>query len=478
MPLFADLDRLKAELDALRPLAPEQEQRVLQKFRLDWNYHSNAIEGNSLTLGETRSLLLHGLTAEGKPLRDHLDIKGHDEAVRGLEEIVHDDRPLTEQFIREMHQVLLGDEHYKPAYTASGQPTRQRIVPGQYKTSSNNVRTATGETFYFASPEETPARMNDLLIWYRQEVEAPTLHPVALAAEFHYRFVSIHPFDDGNGRMSRLLMNLILMRHGYPITVIKADETTRNRYLAALSEADAGEPEPFLRFIIENVEASLRLMIRAAQGESIDEPSDLDKKLALLKKQVFSREDTIEMAWDLVVQTRTWDVLLKPWIIDLSNQITRFDEFFLGKQVEFLYPEMVDNTVFFGQQHSKSTSYFTTNDKTLEGSILLADKKLIDSQKLYTDVYFQFSWLEFRLPKCIFNLSLSVKFIFERHKYEVAYLIHETESKKSNTKEMIFTSIYKKEYDFDYISEINYRLANEVYDFIAAKLAEADTPPA
>ena len=71
MPLFAALDRLKADLDALRPLAPEQEQRVLQKFRLDWNYHSNAIEGNSLTLGETRSLLLHGLTAEGKTVRDH-----------------------------------------------------------------------------------------------------------------------------------------------------------------------------------------------------------------------------------------------------------------------------------------------------------------------------------------------------------------------------------------------------------------------
>ena len=98
---------------------------MLQKFRLDWNYHSNAIEGNSLTLGETRSLLLHGLTAEGKPLRDHLDIKGHNEAILGLEEVVHDTRPLTEQFIREMHQVLLGEEHYKPAYAASG----QRIVP-------------------------------------------------------------------------------------------------------------------------------------------------------------------------------------------------------------------------------------------------------------------------------------------------------------------------------------------------------------
>ncbi len=91
------------------------------------------------------------------------------------------------------------------------------------------------------------------------------MHPVMLATEFHYRFVRIHPFDDGNGRMSRLLMNLILLRQSYPITVIKSND--RNRYLAALADADAGEPEPFLRFIIENVEAPLQLMIRAAQGE-------------------------------------------------------------------------------------------------------------------------------------------------------------------------------------------------------------------
>ena len=264
MSLFTEINRLKADLDALRPLAPEQEARVLQKFRLDWNYNSNAIEGNSLTLGETRSLLLHGLTAAGKPMRDHLDIKGHNEAVLWLEDFVRDERPLTEQFIRGMHEVLLGEAYFAPSQTAEGLPVRKMITPGQYKRQPNNVLTATGELFYFASPEETPARMTDLVDWYRAEEAAPTMPPVALAAEFHYRFVRIHPFDDGNGRMSRLLMNLILLRHGYPMTVIKADD--RNRYLAALSEADAGEPEPFLRFIIENVEASLRLMIRAARG--------------------------------------------------------------------------------------------------------------------------------------------------------------------------------------------------------------------
>jgi len=265
MSTFADLDRLKAELDGLRPLAPDQEARVLQKFRLDWNYNSNAIEGNSLTLGETRSLLLHGLTAEGKPLRDHLDVRGHNEAILALGEVVRDKRPLTEQFIRELHQLTLGEPHYKAAQTPDGLPTRKRVVPGQYKTAPNNVLTTTGEMFYFATPEAMPAEMTDLVAWYRRETEQPTRHPVALAAEFHYRFVRIHPFDDGNGRLSRLLMNLVLLSHGYPITVIK--NADRNRYFAALAQADAEEPEPFLRFVVENVEASLQIMLRAAKGE-------------------------------------------------------------------------------------------------------------------------------------------------------------------------------------------------------------------
>jgi Fic family protein len=182
MPLFADLDRLRADLDTLRPLAPEQEARVLQKFRLEWNYNSNAIEGNSLTLGETRSLLLHGLTAAGKPMRDHLDIKGHNEAVLWLEDFVRAQEPLTEYFIRGMHEALLGEAYEVNAQTPDGQPTTKRIVPGRYKTSPNNVKTATGETFYFASVEETPAKMSDLIDWYRAEEAAPTMHPVALAS--------------------------------------------------------------------------------------------------------------------------------------------------------------------------------------------------------------------------------------------------------------------------------------------------------
>lgn len=463
--MYADLDRLRADLDALRPLAPEQEARVLQKFRLEWNYNSNAIEGNSLTLGETRSLLLHGLTAEGKPLRDHLDIKGHDEAVRGLEEIVHDDRQLTEQFIREMHQVLLGDEHYKPATTATGQPTRQRIVLGQYKTSTNNVRTATGETFYFATPEETPAKMHDLLTWYRQEIEVPTLHPVALAAEFHHRFVSIHPFDDGNGRMSRLLMNLILMRHGYPITVIKADETTRNRYLATLAEADAGEPEPFLRFIIENVEASLRLMIRAARGESIDEPSDLGKKWALLKKQVLTQEQAHTAEWGLSLQPLFYQILLKRWIEDLATQVEQANELFTVYGVRFVW-------------HEPSLNHDSSPTGTLEDALIFAEKSFARARSAFDEVFFVFNWGGFKANGVTLNLRLSLEFKFLPGNFNVSSWIGEATTTDDSTWPIVFQSLYKPEYDHTQIHEINYQLANKVYDFIAAKLAEADTPPA
>ncbi len=472
MSLFAELDRLKAEIDALRPLAPEQEQRVLQKFRLDWNYNSNAIEGNSLTLGETRSLLLHGLTAEGKPLRDHLDIKGHDEAVRGLEEIVHDDRPLTEQFIREMHQVLLGDEHYKAAYTAAGQPTRQRIVPGQYKTSSNNVRTATGETFYFASPEETPARMNDLIIWYRQEVEMPTLHPVALAAEFHHRFVSIHPFDDGNGRMSRLLMNLILMRHGYPITVIKADETNRNRYLAALSEADAGEPEPFLRFVSENVEASLRLMIRAAKGESIEEPDDLDKKLALLKKRLKTRDEFNKAVWSLTNQKKIHAETLTFWLADLANEASRFDELFAQEKARLAAHDIRDQSFL-----PKDFSIISNNGKNV---LEFADRIFNNNiDRLTKELRLYFEWdnlLDFTYP---FSLGAHLEISFNDYSYQVSFAAYERgKNGYGFSSQVVFESSYLDTPSHQQIHEINHRLANKIADVIFSRIEKADTPPA
>ena len=102
---------LKSQLDNLRPLNLEQESRIMQKFRLDWNYHSNHLEGNLLTYGETKALILFGITAQGKPLKDTLEITGHNEAIDWVLEMVTSERPLTENFIREIHSLLLKDSY-------------------------------------------------------------------------------------------------------------------------------------------------------------------------------------------------------------------------------------------------------------------------------------------------------------------------------------------------------------------------------
>lgn len=276
--------QLKEELEKLRPLDKEQEARIMQKFRLDWNYHSNHLEGNSLNYGETKALILFGITAQGKPLKDHFEITGHDEAIKWITEVVKQERPLTESFIREIHQLLLKESYEKDSISAEGIPTKRRIEVGKYKTSPNHVLTKTGEIFYFANPEETPARMNDLMDWYKKENEEKMLNAISFAAKFHYDFIRIHPFDDGNGRTARILMNFILMQNGFPPVIIKTED--KENYFSVLRLADAGQLEPFIEYIAHNLNRSLEIMIKGAKGENVEEPEDLDKELALLEQRL------------------------------------------------------------------------------------------------------------------------------------------------------------------------------------------------
>jgi len=286
--VISRVDELKIQVDALRPIDAEQEARVMQMFRLDWNYHSNAIEGNTLTPGETRAFLLHGITAKGKPFRDYLDIKGHNEAIAYLEDMVRGQELLTEAAIRELHRILLVEPYEVDAITSEGWPTRRRIAIGQYKTAPNHVRTSTGEIHYYALLEETPAMMGDLMGWFRRETERGELHPLVLAATFHYRFVAIHPFDDGNGRMARLLMNLVLMQRGFVPIVIKLE--SRADYLLALEKADVGELEDFVVLVGEELIRSLELYLRAARHESLEEPGEFVQRVVRLHEQMVTND--------------------------------------------------------------------------------------------------------------------------------------------------------------------------------------------
>ena len=274
---------LKQVLDSLRPINLEQEKRIMQKFRLDWNYHSNHLEGNTLTYGETKALLLFGVTAQGKPLKDTLEITGHNEAINWVIDVVKKDYPLTENFIRELHSLLLKDS-YKESINEEGKIVSRRISAGKYKSNPNHVLTATGETFYFATPEETPAKMHDLLNWYREKKEEKDANPILIAAEFHYKFIRIHPFDDGNGRTARILMNFILMQFGFPPVIIKTQD--KENYFAVLRLADAGNIEAFVNYIAENLNHSLEIMIAGAKSENIEDEDDIQNQISELERKI------------------------------------------------------------------------------------------------------------------------------------------------------------------------------------------------
>ncbi len=273
-------------------------------------------------------------------MKDHLELSGHDEAIKYIEDIVRKERPLTETFIRELHKIILKSPYQVDAITPDGEAAKKWVRVGQYKTTPNHVKTQTGEIFYFATPEETPAKMNDLMNWFSESVEKDEIHPIILATEFHYRFIRIHPFDDGTGRIARLLMNFVLMQNGYPPAIIKTED--KGEYLKALEQADAGQLDFFFSYISELLIYSLELMIRAANGEEIDEVGDLDKKLKLLKKRVGNvANSTVKVKRNSNSIKNVLDKSINPLLNCLEKKLPEFDSFFKSRVSKIQYNSVI-----------------------------------------------------------------------------------------------------------------------------------------
>jgi Fic family protein len=274
------VNELVIALNKLKPIKAEYQQKLDKKFRLEFNFNSNHLEGNTLTYNETELLLMFDDTKGGHQMREYEEMKAHDVAYKMINEWANEtERPLTEQAIKNLNGTILVRPFWKEAITPDGQNTRREIKVGNYKEYPNSVRLQNGELFEYASPSETPILMNELMQWYRTEEN--NLHPVTLAAMLHYKFVRIHPFDDGNGRVSRLLMNYVLLKNNLPAVIIKSKE--KNKYLQALHEADAGNEEAFIAYIAEQLVWSLEIYIKGAKGESISELGDFEKEVSQIE---------------------------------------------------------------------------------------------------------------------------------------------------------------------------------------------------
>jgi Fic family protein len=236
--LLEECSRLQQIWSAKKPLNQLQLQKMEEYFNLNYTYESNRIEGNTLTLQETYLVINDGITVGGKSVREHLEVINHTDAISYLGEIIQNKTAFSERVLKEIHYLILKGIDRENA--------------GVYR--SIGVRIS-GSSHLPPEPYLLIPFMEEVFVYYKENKSI--LHPIVLAAEMHERIVRIHPFIDGNGRTCRLVMNLILMQHGYPIANIKGELENRLRYYNALEVASEDHKNAFYTLIAETVIHSL-----------------------------------------------------------------------------------------------------------------------------------------------------------------------------------------------------------------------------
>ena len=228
--ILDEIDALKAALNKFREL---DSFRIAQALELEYTFESNRIEGNTLTLRETDLVINEGLTISGKSMREHLEAINHVEAVAYIKQLIERNFSFNERELLSVHNLIL-----------------RGIIPedaGRFRKVQVMIK---GSSHMPPQPFLVPKQMEDYFLW--MEENENKLHPVILAAEMHERLVTIHPFIDGNGRTSRLIMNLILLQNGYVIANIKGDYETRMKYYQSLETAQtSGNKEDFILLIAQ-----------------------------------------------------------------------------------------------------------------------------------------------------------------------------------------------------------------------------------
>lgn len=252
--LHARLQEKKTRLDTLRPLPPAAVRRLQEQLVVEWTYNSNAIEGSTLTLRETQLILEQGVTIGGKSLREHFEVVNHAQAIALVESLAGQREPITTTIVRQLHALVLARIDDETA--------------GQYRQLA--VRIA-GTAHEPPPAWDVPAHLTDWADWLAAR-EAAGAEPVELSAVAHHRLVSIHPFLDGNGRTARLVMNLILLRAGYPPAIIA--RANRAQYYRALAQADRGRDAPLVNLVGRAAERSLTLYLEAVTPQTAPASGD------------------------------------------------------------------------------------------------------------------------------------------------------------------------------------------------------------
>lgn len=244
------LDEKKSKIDALRPLPSVVIKSITESIALEWTHHSTAIEGNSLTLQETKVVLEEGMTIRGKSLREHFEVVNHNEAIDYIIKLAKIDYQINERDILTVHELVMD--------------RIEKDWAGRFR--NLGVRIG-GANFIPPNALKVYDYVHELIDWVNAQKK---LHPVVRATIFHHRFVYIHPFFDGNGRTVRLLFNLLLLKDGYPPAIILKED--RKKYYDALNKANLGDYTKLLMLIMQAAERSLNIYNNALTNDDSYKP--------------------------------------------------------------------------------------------------------------------------------------------------------------------------------------------------------------
>lgn len=296
------IETKRKQLAELRPLPQAALKRLKSELAIEWTYNSNAIEGNTLTLQETRLVLEQGITIKGKNLSEHFEAKNHEKAIYLVEELAKPKYTLKEKDIFDVHSLVL--ENIESEFAGRYRNGQVRIL---------------GANFIPPNYVKISGLMKELVSHANENPEK--LNQVELVAKFHHKFVWIHPFFDGNGRTARLLMNLLLMKFGYPPAIIL--KNNRKQYYRSLNLANKGDYQAFILLIAQALERSLDLYLESCGTLGSDEYLPLS---TLAKKFPYSQEYLSLLARqgkiDAHKKARNW-LATKKSVVDYINSLKK-----------------------------------------------------------------------------------------------------------------------------------------------------------
>ncbi|RYX83233.1 Fic family protein, partial [bacterium] len=325
------LDLLQANIQKHGSLSTEILNKINYKFRLEWNYTSNSMEGNSLTKRETRTVMVGLVDVNDKPIKDVMEIRQHDAVISAIMKIGKGELNISETRIKQIHKGIMYEED----------PEKLKYV-GEWKNTDNYLYNIAGERFDFVSHTEVKERIHLLINWLNTEKEKiaqgkkETIHPAILAFQFHLDYLTIHPFYDGNGRTARILSNLILIAYGFPPFYIKGDE--KEKYYQYLTDIQSygGNPDLFYEFMSDLLLRSMQIIADAIEGKSIEDQDDIDKEITLFKlsldkknerKEIRSQENIFK-----IIETSAIPLFQK-----FLSKLSQFDDFFHTSETRIIY---------------------------------------------------------------------------------------------------------------------------------------------